>query len=245
MPEKKTSQHGASVTITLCGFLAAGGLIVWQLRNIPALNNPTSLSVYDILQKNFGLSAAGLRTGEWWQLLSYAFLHGSIWHLVANIVGLYISAASLEQRIGKWALLCLLGLGTLAGAVGFLSSLSLDPRLPSTALCLGASASVMACLGTAACFAPHERAAFWFFFIPLPIRAWWALPITLTIIFCEGYFWPNTTAYGAHFGGFLAGVTNGWIMHNYLPTRSASANNHFCSNTPKTEATPYGKPKSI
>jgi len=75
-------------------------------------------------------------------LLTYAFLHGSLLHLLGNMVFLAVFADNVEDRLGRWRFLAfyLLG-GAVAGAAqGLLGG---EPKVPL----IGASGAIGACLG--------------------------------------------------------------------------------------------------
>jgi len=68
----------------------------------------------------FGQAPMGLAHGEWWRMLSAAFLHYGPLHLGLNMVSLYFAGSILEQVIGRWRYLLLYLLSGLAGAAGAL-----------------------------------------------------------------------------------------------------------------------------
>ena len=43
------------------------------------------------------LSRDGLMEGGWWQLLTHAFLHGNLFHLMVNMVALWFTGPILEE----------------------------------------------------------------------------------------------------------------------------------------------------
>jgi membrane associated rhomboid family serine protease len=94
-------------------------------------------------------------SGEWWRLLSCAFVHESFPHIASNLVGLWIAGSLLERRVGTphflTIYLCSALFGSLAslaahpdmvgqgssaavlGIFGALLALSIRPRTPATA----------------------------------------------------------------------------------------------------------------
>ena len=207
----------ASATLTLCGTLLAVGCVSWRLQSLTfaSLGFP-DLSCTRSLQAIFGLDPAFLRAGALWQPFSYAFLHGSFLHLVLNVFALLITGIALEGVIGSRRFIRLFFWGAVAGAVGFLMSLWLDPRLPSGAICVGASGAIAACIGCVSFLAPRARATLWLTIIPVPIRAWWAIPVAVAVMACEAWFLPFSTAYGAHVGGWLAGAVYAFAVRGNL-----------------------------
>lgn len=74
-------------------------------------------------------------TGEWWRLLTAAFLHGSLLHLGFNMYALWAFGPMLEARYGTPRFLALYLAGALGGSAG---ALLLTPNSPT----LGASGAI-------------------------------------------------------------------------------------------------------
>jgi membrane associated rhomboid family serine protease len=85
---------------------------------------------------------SGLADGEWWRLLTTAFLHGSIIHLGFNMVVLWIVGAPVEEAIGRGRFLALYVVSGLAGSAGAL-------LLDADAVTVGASGAIYGILGAA------------------------------------------------------------------------------------------------
>ena len=67
-----------------------------------------------------GFPLVGVAEGEWWRLISSAFLHYGPFHLAMNVFALYFAGSILEQAIGRWRFLLLYLVSGLAGAAGAL-----------------------------------------------------------------------------------------------------------------------------
>ena len=50
----------------------------------------------------FGLSRPGILGGQVWQLLTYSFLHGSLLHLIINVVVIYAIGGRVTRILGSW-----------------------------------------------------------------------------------------------------------------------------------------------
>jgi membrane associated rhomboid family serine protease len=85
---------------------------------------------------------SGLADGEWWRLITSAFLHGSLIHLGLNMLVLWIVGAPVEQAIGRGRFLALYFVSGLAGSAG---ALLFDPN----AITVGASGAIYGILGAA------------------------------------------------------------------------------------------------
>lgn len=83
-------------------------------------------------------------------LVGHALIHGSLWHLVGNMLVLFVLGSALEPRIGHWRFLALYVVGALCGGLAFL--LAGEARGA-----LGASGAVMAVAGAFLVFLPFQR----------------------------------------------------------------------------------------
>src|SRR5580698_5506303 len=57
---------------------------------------------------------------EWWRIFTAPFLHGSVSHLLGNIVALIFAGVALERILGRAWLAALFMLGALGGSIGSL-----------------------------------------------------------------------------------------------------------------------------
>ncbi len=78
--------------------------------------------------------------GDWWRLITSAFLHYGPLHLGMNMLSLYFVGSILEQVIGRWRYLLLYFVAGLAGAAG---ALVVTPNSPT----VGASGAIFGVLG--------------------------------------------------------------------------------------------------
>jgi membrane associated rhomboid family serine protease len=84
----------------------------------------------------------GLADGEWWRLLTAAFLHGNLLHIGMNMFVLWIIGAPVEQAIGRGRFIALYLVAGLAGSAG---ALLFEPG----AITVGASGAIFGILGAA------------------------------------------------------------------------------------------------
>lgn len=153
----------------------------------------------------FGLSLMGIRALDLWQPVSYMFLHGNLWHLILNMLGLFFFGPETERTIGTRRFLALyFACGILAGLGWILISGS--SMLP----CVGASGAIFGVLGAFAGLFPQRQVTLLVFFvIPVSLRA-------RTLAIALGLFsllaivsQPGQIAYAAHLVGGLAGYLYG------------------------------------
>lgn len=96
---------------------------------------------------NYGPS---ITSGEYYRLITSAFLHVGVIHLLMNMYSLYIIGSQLETFYGKWKYLCIYLGSALAGS---LMSLLFTPNYISA----GASGAIFGLLGALLYFGYHYR----------------------------------------------------------------------------------------
>lgn len=136
-----------------------------------------------------------------WRLVTYQFLHGGLWHILGNMIGLYFLGPTLERHWGsKKFLTFYLGCGAagalfyiLLAAIGFLS---IGPMI-------GASGAILGMLAACAILFPHFVVLFLFFPIPIRVAAFICIFIAMAIILSKGW---NAGGEAAHLGGMAAGA---------------------------------------
>jgi membrane associated rhomboid family serine protease len=82
----------------------------------------------------------GVAQGEWWRLITAAFLHYGPFHLLVNMVSLWWVGSLLESRIGSGRFLAIYLASGLAGSAGALIDKPLTPTV-------GASGAIFGILG--------------------------------------------------------------------------------------------------
>ncbi len=167
------------------------------------------------------LSPTGLARGWLWQILTFQFLHGSLFHLIINCVVLYFFGRPLEQSLGRPFFLRLY-FGS--GAVGGILQVALAWIFPGhfgMSGVVGASAGVF---GLIAAFALLNRetpiTTLIAFVIPVTMRAKYLL-VFEALIALLGMLSPGTgVAHAAHLGGMLGAI-------GYLQLRQLAARSHL------------------
>jgi membrane associated rhomboid family serine protease len=82
----------------------------------------------------------GVAHGDWWRVLTAAFLHYGPFHLLLNMLALYWFGSALEQRIGSGRFLAIYIVSGLAGSAGALIAAPTEPTV-------GASGAIFGILG--------------------------------------------------------------------------------------------------
>jgi membrane associated rhomboid family serine protease len=145
----------------------------------------------------FGLSPKLVLTkGFVWQLLTYMFLHGGIWHLLLNMFIIWMFGSQLEavwggERFLKYYLVC--GIG---GAI-FSFIFAYD------SIVIGASGAGYGILLAYAVLFPYNQIYVWGIF---PVRARTLIIVLIAIEFLSGISGGDGIAHFAHLGGMAAGL---------------------------------------
>lgn len=151
-----------------------------------------------------------------WQLVSYAFLHGSLTHLLFNMLGLWMFGRALEEEFGARMLLSLYFAGVLSAGVTQLVFGSITDALHPT---IGASGGVFGLLlAFGVCF---PRRIVVLLIPPLPLPAWLAVILFAVVELLLGVTGGEPdVAHFAHLGGMIGAylVLRRWRrLHGELP----------------------------
>jgi membrane associated rhomboid family serine protease len=141
-----------------------------------------------------------------WQLLTYAFMHGSIVHLLLNMVGLLSFGGEVERVLGARRYLLLYATSALTAALVQLGVVSADTA-GGTHATVGASGAVFGVLLAFGTIFPRRMVML--VFPPIPMRAWLLVTIFGVISLANGVL--GTQAGIAHFA-HLGGMLGAWLL---------------------------------
>ncbi|MFV0336698.1 MAG: rhomboid family intramembrane serine protease [Chthoniobacterales bacterium] len=160
----------------------------------------------------FALTYPGLAAGRLWTPITYMFLHGSLLHLLFNMVTLWFVGAEMERILGRSRFLLLYLSG---GVVGGL----LQVFFVSSSVLIGASGGVFAVLlGFTTMFPNVLITALIFFVLPLRVRARQLGFFLLGFaILSELLGIMPGVGHLAHIGGGLVGIAFAYFYTNRLP----------------------------
>jgi membrane associated rhomboid family serine protease len=150
----------------------------------------TALGTFD------GINLVGVAEGEWWRMITAAFLHGNLIHLGLNMLMLWWIGGPVEEALGRGRFIALYFASALAGSAGALIA---SPN----AFTVGASGAIFGILGAALVF---ERQG-------LHVLGGSALSIivlNLVLTFAV----PNISI-GGHLGGLAGGALCGLALSRF------------------------------
>lgn len=170
--------------------------------------------------RTFALHREGFR---WWQPITYQFLHDlqSIWHLLFNMLFLWVFGCAVEERLGRPGfLLFYLGGGVVAGLAHLLTT-------PNPVI--GASGSVAACSGAFLALFPRAHVKVLFFFLligvmQVPAALFIGLYIAFNLVMQFSTILgasEDRVAYVAHLAGYAYGfgICFAMLAARLLPRR--------------------------
>jgi membrane associated rhomboid family serine protease len=144
--------------------------------------------VNSTIYQNGYLRAAEVAQGDWWRLMTAAFLHYGLFHLLLNMLGLYWFGSLLERRIGSGRFLLLYIVSGLAGSAG---ALVVSPNSAT----VGASGAIFGVLGAGLVLEQQRDYVF-------GGSALGVIVANLVLTFA----WSGNISVGGHIGGLIGGA---------------------------------------
>ena len=129
-----------------------------------------------------------------WTVVTYMFLHGSVMHILFNMIGLYFFGPRVELRLGSNRFVQLYFVAGITGAL--LSSI----LAPSAAL-VGASAGIFGIMFAYASFWPRDQVLIWGI-LPVEVR-WLVVGSTVLALWSGLQGSRGGVADFAHLGGYV------------------------------------------
>jgi rhomboid protease GluP len=152
-----------------------------------------------------GLAPDRVAHGEWWRLITYAFLHGGLIHIGFNLSSLTQVGPVTERAIGRSRFLVLYLLSALGGAA---ADMAWHHWFNNRPLVVGASGAIFGLIGFGLTFnyfygGRHGRS-------DARVYLNWAI-----YSFAFGFVMPAVDNV-CHAGGFVTGAVLGWVIERSL-----------------------------
>ncbi len=152
---------------------------------------------------------------EWWMLFSHQFLHGDWWHLLGNMLFLWVFGPNIEDRFGRlgFPVFYLLA-GAAAGGLHVLMS---------DAGAIGASGAIAGCTGAYLIMFPRTLIRVFSLLVVvgvIMVPAWWFIGLSVVWdIVAQSSGQRTGVAHMAHLGGYAfgAGVSFALLATKVLP----------------------------
>lgn len=182
--------------------------LIFSGKNTTFTLNPLFAFTPAIDVLNFLGASGRLPIGQfeaWWSLITANWLHGSVLHLIFNMMAVRTVAPLVIKEFGVSRMFSIF---TLSGMGGFL--LSYVGNVPLT---IGASCGLCGLIG-AALYYGKSRGGQWGHLVYKQTSGW---VLSLVII---GFLMPSINNWG-HAGGLFSGIAIGWVL-GYTERRTES-----------------------
>jgi rhomboid protease GluP len=137
-----------------------------------------------------------VQAGEYYRLITAAFIHGGVLHLFCNMYSLYVVGTQIETLLGKWKFL----------VIYFISAItaSLLSGVLGTSLSVGASGAIFGLLGALVYFGYHYR-------LYLGNSLLYNIIPVILINLSIGFYISGIDNY-AHIGGLIGGIFSSMMV---------------------------------
>src|SRR5271157_3631379 len=216
---RRTSSMGLSFppfTPAVKQLLVANCAIFLLFALFNAINGTALIAAW--LYTHLGLEGYSVVHGEIWQLVTYAFLHFGLLHLLFNMLALWMFGAQLEMDWGyslfmQFYFFCVIGAALVTVLVSFTGILGVSPRT----LTVGASGGIYGLLLAFGML--HGDSEVMLFPLPFLIKAKYfvigIIGLALYGALSSAHTLGQSTAYMAHLGG----LHFGYIFLKFVPRR--------------------------
>jgi membrane associated rhomboid family serine protease len=136
----------------------------------------------------YGLFGPAIADGDWYRIITGAFLHANILHLLLNMYALYVLGPIVERSLGGVRYVIVYAAALLAGSAG---ALILDPN----ALTVGASGAIYGLMGALVVLFRNRGISL--------MQSGLALTLFINFVFTLSI---SNISIGGHVGGFVGGA---------------------------------------
>jgi membrane associated rhomboid family serine protease len=175
---------GAGTEFIATKVLLVANVLVFLAQVVQAgsITNP-----YGELFQQGALYGPLVAQGDWWRLVTCAFLHGSVLHIFFNMLMLWWFGRPLEALLGRGRFVAVCFISILAGSAG---ALLVSPEVPT----IGASGAVFGILGAGLVL---ERSR---------INVFGGSALVIIVLNLALSFTLNNVSIGGHVGGLVGGA---------------------------------------
>jgi membrane associated rhomboid family serine protease len=205
--------------------LIAANLAIYYLQLV---------GIFGTLESTFGFSL-GAFEGRWWTAVTFMFVHGGFWHLVANIYALYLFGARVERA---WGTRRFIAFYAFCAMTGLLAHAAL---VRDGSVLFGSSAPVFGVMIAHAMTWPSDEI---FVFGAVPMRVWTALWTLIAVNLGIGVYMSDDAGLRFDYAVHLAGAVAGWAFMRTPGTPSLDQIRQRVSRVPDAEDPPRPIPRA-
>ncbi len=217
-PRKKRNFFGAfNVTFLLIAINVVVFIIFLILLSL--IKNPET--IYNWL----AIKPSNIVQGKYlWTFVTSMFMHGSLFHIFANMFSLVFIGSLIEKILGpKRYFWFYMVAGLFASLLFVFSSLFIHADFNTFAV--GASGALFGLIGLLVLLTPNLTV--YVMFIPIPIKMKYAGPGILVVLWLISVAGNVPIGNMAHFGGLLVGLAYGIYLKKRYKRKTAYISRHF------------------
>jgi membrane associated rhomboid family serine protease len=148
----------------------------------------------------------------WLTVATSMFLHGGLFHLISNMLFLFVFGGALENALGRLSFSMFYLVGGVAAVLGQ-TLWETGGMMPM----VGASGAIAGVLAGYLVLFPSAKILSLLIIIPMRVRAFWVIGTWIGFQFIDAYIAAGEggsggVAYWAHIGGFAAGVALTYLI---------------------------------
>ncbi|MFH1327175.1 MAG: rhomboid family intramembrane serine protease [archaeon] len=186
------------------------------------IEGETIRTFHPFILKNIAISLENISELRVWTFLTSMFMHGSIFHLFANMLSLFFIGGLVEKLLGRKRYLWFyLISGLFAGALYILVELLSPYNLPA----VGASGAIFGLIGLLMILTPNLPV--YLMFIPIPIKMKYAAPGILVVLWLISLAGNIPIGNTAHLGGFVLGLAYAFYLRKKYKNKTRAISRHF------------------
>lgn len=210
IPQRKSFFGGMNVNTILILINVVFFILVTILFSQEFIYTDIAISLESILELKF------------WTFLTSMFMHGSFFHLFANMFSLLFIGNFIERILGKKRYFWFYMLSGLAAGLLYILAEYISPAgLPA----VGASGAIFGVAGLMAVLTPNLP--LYVMFIPIPIKAKYAIPGLLIVLWLISATGGISIGNFAHLGGLVIGLAYGAYLRFKFPNKTSILSKHF------------------
>ena len=192
------------------------------------------VGIFGTLEKTFGFTLSGFQ-GRWWTTVTFMFVHGGFWHLVANMYALYLFGPRLEQAWGTRRFLRFYAFCALAGLLAHAA------LVRDGSMLFGSSAPIFGIMIAYAITWPTDEM---FVLGVIPMRAWTTVWTMIGLNIGTGIYLSGAQGLRFEYLVHLAGAIGGWAFMRTPGAPSLEQLRQRVSRVPDVEDPPRPIPRS-
>ena len=199
--------------------------IILILINIIAFIFFTILIGLNVPLHYIAIKPSNILQGKYlWTFITSMFMHGSFFHIFANMFSLLFIGSLVEKILGRKRYFYFYMISGLFAGVFFVF-LSLIFTADFNTFAVGASGALFGLVGLLVLLTPNLPV--FIMFIPIPIKMKYAGPGILIILWLISIAGNVPIGNTAHFGGLIAGIVYGLYLKNKYKRKTKYINKYF------------------